>query len=61
MVFLCKKMDANKYKNKKRDVGMAVPNLGVWMAVCRQNMLYKDNTSNPIPTSFFGLKNYYSQ
>ena len=23
------------------------------MAVCRQDMLYKDNTSNPIPTSFF--------
>ena len=23
------------------------------MAVCRQDMLYKDYTSNPIPTSFF--------
>ena len=23
------------------------------MAVCRQDMLYKDYTTNPIPTSFF--------
>ena len=23
------------------------------MAVCRQDMLYKDYTNNPIPTSFF--------
>ena len=39
-----------------RDVGMAVPKLqklGVGMAVCRQDMLYKDYTTNPIPTSFF--------
>ena len=40
-----------------KDVGMAVPNttekLGVGMAVCRQDMLYKDYTSNLIPTSFF--------
>ena len=39
-----------------KDVGMAVPKtteLGVGMAVCRQDMLYKDYTSNPIPTSFF--------
>ena len=35
---------------------MAVPKsqqLGVGMAVCRQDMLYKDYTSNPIPISFF--------
>ena len=30
--------------------------LGVEMAVCRQDMLYKDYTSNPIPTSFLYLK-----
>ena len=30
--------------------------IGVGMAVCRQDMLYKDYTSNPIPTSFFGSK-----
>ena len=42
-----------------RDVGMAVPKLqklGVEMAVCRQDMLYKDYTTNPIPTFFFGSK-----
>ena len=27
--------------------------IGVGMAVCGQDMLYKDYTSNPIPTSFF--------
>ena len=27
--------------------------LGVGMAVCREDMLYKDYTTNPIPTSFF--------
>ena len=27
--------------------------LGVGMAVCRDDMLYKDYTTNPIPTSFF--------
>ena len=35
---------------------MAVPtklHVGVGMAVCRQDILYKDYTSNPIPTSFF--------
>ena len=34
---------------------MAVPKLqklGVGMAMCRQDMLYKDYTSNPIPISF---------
>ena len=39
-----------------KDVGMAVPKpqkRGVGMAVRRQDMLYKDYTSNPIPTSFF--------
>ena len=39
-----------------RDVGMAVPKLqklGVGMAMCREDMLYKDYTTNPIPTSFF--------
>ena len=39
---------------------MAVPKLqklGVGMEVCRQDMLYKDYTTNPIPTSFyFGSK-----
>jgi len=29
------------------------------MAVCRQDMLYKDNTSNLIPTFFFWPKIYY--
>ena len=28
------------------------------MAVCRQDMLYKDNTSNPIPTYFIYLKSF---
>ena len=35
---------------------MAVPKsqqLGIGMAVCRQDMLYKDYTSNPIPISLF--------
>ena len=46
-----------------KDVEMAVlkpQKLGVRMAVCRQYMLYKDYTSNPIPTSFFA-SNFYSQ
>ena len=37
-----------------KDVGMAVPKTtetSVGMAVCRQDMIYKDYTSNPIPTS----------
>ena len=61
MVPLCKKRNANKYEKHfqkmYRDVGMAVPKLqklGVGMAVCREDMLYKDYTTNPIPTSFFG-------
>ena len=43
-------------KHFSRDVGMAVPKttatIGEGMAVFRQEMLYKDYTSNPIPPSF---------
>jgi len=28
------------------------------MAVCRQDMLYKDYTTNPIPTSFLYWKSF---
>ena len=28
------------------------------MAVCREDMLYKDYTTNPIPTSFLYLKSF---
>ena len=40
---------------------MAMPRLqklDVGMAVCRHNMLYKDYTSNLIPTSFINLKSF---
>ena len=40
---------------------MAVPKLkklGVGMGVCRQDMLYEDYTTNPIPTSFLYLKSF---
>ena len=32
--------------------------VGVGMAVCRQDTLYKDYTSNPIPTSFLNLTSF---
>jgi len=32
---------------------MAVPKLGLGMAMYRQGRLYKDHTSNPISTSLF--------
>ena len=39
------------------DVGMAMPKtaptIGIGMAGCRQDMSYKDYTSNLIPTSLF--------
>ena len=56
---LCKKRMETSIKNIfKKCRGMwgwpcqKLQKLGVGMAVCRQDMLYKDYTTNPIPTSF---------
>ena len=50
----------NHFQTMYRDVGMAVPKTteSRCRAVCREDMLYKDYTINPIPTSFLYLKSF---
>ena len=43
----------NIFKNVGMAMPKTIPKLGEVMVVCRQDMLYKDYTSNPIPTSFY--------